>query len=375
MTPAPAAGRAWWCQAFLVRRLRILDRYVATRIAWTYLLVLLALLTIFNLLALIDELEDLGKGHYRLADIALFVAMTSPRRAVDLVPIVALLGSVIALGALAGTGELGAMQVAGVSTPRIAWAALKPVLLFTVGAVAAGELLVPPLEQAAHVLRTRAISTITAIRADQSVWARGGLRFLHVRRVGESDVLDGVEIFEFDADQGLRLFLRAERADIGAGQLWRLTNVLEKEIGPSGITTRQLPSRSWESFMSREQIGLLALPSASLSSTDLYRYVNLLRAGGQNAARYEMALWRKISMPLAASAMVLLAIPFVFGLLRVASTGQRVMVGTTLAIAFHLGDQILARVGLIMNLNPAMISLAPVGAVLATAAWLFRRPF
>jgi lipopolysaccharide export system permease protein len=374
MTPAPVVRRARWRPVLPGPRLRILDRYVATRIAWSYLLVLLVLVTVFNFLALVEELEDLGKGRYRLADVALFVAMTTPRRAVDLVPIVTLLGSVIALGALAGAGELGAMQAAGVSTRRIAWAALKPALLFTVVAVVAGEVVVPPLDQAAHVLRTRAISTITAIRADRSVWARDGLRFLHVRRVGEADVLHGVEIYEFDADRRLRLFLHAERAEIGAGSRWQLTNVLEKEFPPGGITTRRLPGRSWESFMSREQIGLLALPPSSLSSADLYRYSRLLRAGGQSPARYEMALWRKVSMPMAASAMVLLAIPFVFGLLRVASTGQRVMVGTSLAIAFHLGDQVLARVGLVMNLNPAMIALAPVGAVLAAAAWLYRRP-
>jgi lipopolysaccharide export system permease protein len=356
------------------RRLRILDRYVATRIAWSYLLVLGILLVVFNVLALVDELEDLGKGRYRLGDIALFVAMTSPRRAIDLVPIVALVGSVIALGALAGAGELGAMQVAGLSTRRIAWAALKPALVFTVAAVLAGEALVPPLDQAAHVLRTRAISTITAIRADQGVWARDGLRFLRIRQVRDGNVLDGVEVYELDAERQLRLFLRAERAEIGGGPRWRLVNVIEKEIRPTGITTRRLPSRSWESFMTREQIGLLALPPSSLSSGDLYRYAQVLRAGGQNPARYEMALWRKISMPLAAGSMVLLAIPFVFGLLRVASTGQRVMVGTLLAVAFHLGDQVLARVGLLMNVNPSLIALAPVGAVLAAAAWMFRRP-
>lgn len=355
-------------------RLRLLDRYVATRVAAGYLLVLLVLVVVFNAMTLVDELEDLGKGRYGLADIALFVAMTTPRRAVDLVPMVVLLGSVIALGSLAGAGELGAMQAAGVSTRRIAWAALKPAVLLTAAAVLAGELAVPPLDQAAHVLRSRAISTVTAIRADQGLWARDGLRFLRVRQVGQGDVLHGVEVYEFDGERRLELFLRAERAEVGTGQRWQLVDVVEKQIRPAGITTRRLPGRSWDAFISREQIGLLALPPSSLSSPDLYRYARLLRAGGQNPARYEMALWRKLSMPVAACAMVLLAIPFVLGLLRVASTGQRVMVGASLAVAYHLGDQVLARVGLLMNLNPAMVALAPAGAVLAAAAWMYRRP-
>lgn len=356
-------------------RLRILDRYVAVRLTRHYLLVLLVLLTVFSFLAFVDELDDLGRGRYRLADIAVFLAMTTPRRVLDLTPMVVLIGGVLALGSLAGAGELGAMQAAGVSRRRIAWAALKPTLLATGAAVLAGELLVPPLDQAAHTLRNRALSTITAIRSAHGVWARDGHRILRVRQVADAGVVGGVEVFEFDGEGRLRLFLRAERATIGEGSGWLLDDVVEKEIQPAGIATRRLPRRAWDSFMNREQIGLLALPPASLSALDLYRYVRLLRSGGQDPARYEVVLWRKISMPLAASAMVLLAAPFAFGLLRMASAGHRMMVGAMVGIGFHLGDQVLARVGLLLNLHPAVTALAPVAAVLAGAAWLFRRPY
>jgi lipopolysaccharide export system permease protein len=73
--------------------------------------------------------------------------------------------------------------------------------------------------------------------------------------------------------------------------------------------------------------------------------------------------------------MVLLAIPFVFGLLRLASAGQRMMIGSVVGVAFHLVSQIVARVGLLLNLSPAFTALAPVAVVLAVAAWLFRRVY
>ncbi|MBI2015435.1 MAG: LptF/LptG family permease, partial [Candidatus Rokubacteria bacterium] len=74
-------------------------------VARSYLLVLMILLTLFSVLALIEELEDLGKGRYRLGDIVAFIALTMPRRALDLSPVAALLGSVVALGGLASAGE------------------------------------------------------------------------------------------------------------------------------------------------------------------------------------------------------------------------------------------------------------------------------
>jgi lipopolysaccharide export system permease protein len=342
-------------------------------VASSYLLVLGVLLALFSVLAFVEELEDLGKGRYGLSDVLMVVALTTPRRALDLAALTALLGSVLAMGRLASDGELIALQSAGISTLRIGWAAVKPTLVLATVCLLAGEFVVPGLDQAAHVRRTRAITTMSAVRSDDGFWSRHGDRFVHVQRVSEGNVLGGVQVYEFDADGRLRLFLAAERAEVGAGGQWMLTDVVEKEFGPEGPTTRRLPRRTWASFIEREQVGLLALPPTSLPFSDLYRYIGLLRASGQARARYELALWQKISLPLAAGAMVLLAITFTFGLLRVASAGQRMMVGTSVGLAFHLGDQVVSRVGLLLNVNPAVTALAPVGAVLALALWLFRR--
>jgi lipopolysaccharide export system permease protein len=337
------------------------------------LLVLCVLLTLFSFLALVEELEDLGKGRYGLADILLVVALTTPRRGLDLAAVTALIGGVLAMGRLASDGELIALQGSGISTLRIGWAAVKPTLVLATVCLLAGEFVVPALDQAAHLRRARAIATVSAVRSDEGFWSRDAHRFLRVRQVSEANALAGVEVYEFDADGRLRLFLAAERAEVGTGRQWALTGVIEKTFGADGLATRRLPRRTWESFIDREQVGLLALPPASLGFSDLYRYIALLRARGQAAASYELALWQKISMPLAAAAMVLLAITFIFGLLRVASAGQRMMVGTTVGIAFHLADQVVSRVGLLLNVSPAVTALAPVGAVLVVALWLFRR--
>jgi lipopolysaccharide export system permease protein len=363
----PAPRRPAW------PRLSIVDRHIGISVASSYLLVLAVLLTLFTVLAFVEELEDLGKGRYGLNDILMVVALTTPRRALDLAAITALIGSVLAMGRLASDGELIALQSAGISPLRIGWAAVKPTLVLATVCLLAGEFVVPGLDQAAHARRARAITTVSAVRSDDGFWSRHGDRFVRVRRVSEGNVLGGVQVYEFDADGRLRLFLAAERAEVGAGRQWMLTGVVEKEFGTDGPTTRRLPRRPWESFIEREQVDLLALPPASLGFSDLYRYIGLLRASGQARARYELALWQKISLPLAAGAMVLLAITFTFGLLRVASAGQRMMVGTSVGLAFHLGDQVVSRVGLLLNVNPAVTALAPVGAVLALALWLLRR--
>ena len=203
-------GRGW--------RLRTLDRYVGLTLARSYLLALLGLLAVFSIFAFVEELEDLGTGRYRLKDAALFILLTTPRRVIELAPVTALLASLTALGALASGRELVAMQAAGVSPLRIGWAALRPALLFVLGAVALGQFVAPPLDRVAHVGRAQALSATVALQSEHGFWSRAGHHFLSVRDIRAGGVLGGVEIYEFDTEGALRRFTHAARAEVGAGR-------------------------------------------------------------------------------------------------------------------------------------------------------------
>jgi lipopolysaccharide export system permease protein len=365
LKPRPRPPRVWG--------LRTLDHYVALTLVRQYLLALGALVAVFTIFAFVEELDDLGKGRYRLKDAAVFVLLTTPRRAIDLAPVTALLASLTALGSLASGRELVAMQAAGVSPRRLAWSTLRPGLLFVAAAVALGQFVAPPLDRVAHVRRAQALSATVAIQSDHGFWSRADHRFLRVRDIRGGGILGGVEIYEFDAEGRLRRFTFAQRADIRGGREWRLTDVVQKDFAADGVVRRQLPSLTWESFLNTQQVDMLALQPAILSLSDLYQYVRYLRASGQDSASYELALWQKVSMPLAVTAMTLLSVPFVLGAMQMASTGQRMMVGSLVGVGFHLASQVTARLGLLLNVNPAATALAPALVVLAVTVWRFRR--
>jgi lipopolysaccharide export system permease protein len=246
--------------------------------------------------------------------------------------------------------------------------------VFVVVVVALGQFVAPPLDRVAHVKRAQALSATVAIQSEHGFWSRAGHRFLRVRDIRAGGILGGVEIYEFGDGGRLRRFTHAQWADIRTGREWRLTDVVQKDFEPGGgIERRQLPVLAWESFLDAEQVDLLALQPSILSLSDLYQYVRYLRASGQDSASYELALWQKASMPLAVGAMILLSVPFVLGVMRMASTGQRMMVGSLVGVGFHLVSQVTARLGLLLNLSPAVTALAPALVVLAVTVWRFRR--
>ena len=70
----------------------ILFRYLAREIYSATALVLVAFLGLFAFFDFINELEDVGKGDYQIADAAVYVAMILPGRVYELFPVAVLIG-------------------------------------------------------------------------------------------------------------------------------------------------------------------------------------------------------------------------------------------------------------------------------------------
>jgi lipopolysaccharide export system permease protein len=115
------------------------------------------------------------------------------------------------------------------------------------------------------------------------------------------------------------------------------------------------------------------VPQESLSILDLYHYVEYLRDGGLETQRYEMVLWQKLTLPLATGAMVLLAVPFVFGPMRSVGSGKMIFMGAMTGIVFYMIKQIVENTGLLLGVTPALTVAVPVVLIVTAALLLMRR--
>lgn len=353
--------------------MKILDRHIGARVASGYLLVLVILLSVFSLLVFVDQLDDVGKGRYQIIDAAIFVLLAIPTRIIEVAPVTALLGSIIGLGKLASGSELIAMQAVGVSPVRIGGSVIRIGVLCMLIVVGFQQFVAPAADQLALSRRSQALSETGAFRIGQGFWSRDGRHIINVRRVMHGQILSDVDIYQFDEEGQLRLFTQAKQADTKDPEQWMLRGVEQRVIGEQNIRTRHLPSLAWKSFLTPEQIGILVLPAETLSLSDLYQYIHYLQDSGQNADHYELSFWKKVSMPVATAAMVLVAIPFMFGPLRTSTAGKRILVGALIGVAFYLSSQIIGHLGMVMNVNPMLITMAPGVALLGIALWFFRR--
>jgi lipopolysaccharide export system permease protein len=336
---------------------------------------LAGLLILFSFLELLSQLNDVGKGQYRLSDAFLFVALTTPKHAVYLMPMSALLGSTVALGMMADHQELTAMQAAGISVRRISMSVVVTSLILMVIAVLVTEFIAPPLDQHARLLRSEARYGKTVLISKSGFWVRQGQFLIHVGGSFSEQRASDVELFELDQAGQIRQFIHARRAHFQKDQNWLLEDVSRQVVEGDVIRAEQMTQYRLEGFLTPNQVQILKLPPDSLSLSDLHAYIRNLRAREQNTKTYEHAFWQKICQPVTTSAMVLFALTFIFGPVRVRTAGKRIAIGTIVGIMLYFIIQILGYLGLLLNLPPTLTTLAPVGLILIFALRQLRRAF
>jgi len=334
---------------------------------------MLILVSGFSLIALVHELDNVGKGTYETSDAVWYVLLTLPGWVVELAPAMALLGAIVGLGELAAGEELIAMQALGVSQARIAWSVLKTGILVMLAVMGVQEFVAPKLDQLAFERRTQAISGIESPDARRGFWSRNGQRVVHVRRLLHGRIPSDIEIYQFDNDGGLRFVAWAKEAVIQDSKRWVLLDVRQQIITVNKTFTERFARLPWDSPFTPDQFTKIVLPVEMLSPSELYGYVQYLKRAGLAAERPELTFWQSISMPLSTLVMVILAIPYVLGPIRQVSAGKRMLHGGLIGASFHAGSQLTMQVGSLFHLPAPLVTLSPVAVMLGIAVWLYRR--
>ena len=133
----------------------ILTQYLMRTILLTTAMVLLVLLALAGLFEFIAELDD-TQGDYQTPQAILYSLLRLPQLAFEMIPIAALIGSLLALGALAANSEIIVMRSAGLSVGKLASMVGVAGLTMLVLTGLLGEFIGPPLDYFARNMRMEA---------------------------------------------------------------------------------------------------------------------------------------------------------------------------------------------------------------------------
>jgi len=337
----------------------VLDRYIVRAILGTVLLVMAVLLVLGALFVFIDQQDDIGVGHYTALGALWYSLLNLPQQAYELLPITALIGSLLGLGALARGSELTVIRATGISIARLASIALLAGLLLVLFEVLLGEFLAPPLQATARAQKAFSKLNNVSFGGGGGAWVRDGDLILNVAGQSSARQFGSMQIFELSPQHRLIALGHAAHAAAEARGRWLLSDYRESRFEQDDVTTRPPGQRVLESNVSAGFLGLAVEDPKQLTGRALWRLIKYFQSNSLDAREYVFAFWSRISRTVGVMFAVLLAIPFVLGSMRSAGAGTRMMLGLLIGIGFFLMQRLIESGTVVFQLNPVLLAWIP----------------
>lgn len=357
--------------------MKIHERHLAREIYVATAIVLIGFMALFAFFDLIYELESVGKGGYELRHALGYVALTIPGRAYELLPICVLIGSLYALTTLAKQSEITVLRASGVSTRDFLVSFVRIGMGFVILTLVVGEFVAPAAEQAAQRLKLKAQGALVAQEFRSGLWVKDERAFVNVGEVFPDASLKRLKIFEFDEGFRLRSISQAASGRYLAEKEWLLSDVSRTIFMGDAARAEHIAELHWKTALNPELLSVLMVSPNRMSLLSLADYVRHLRENQQKTDRYEIAIWKKLTYPLATLVMMALALPFAYMQDRAGIPSIRIFAGVMLGIGFHLLNGLSSNLGIINNWPSWFAAIAPSFSFLCVAGgmlwWSERR--
>ena len=336
----------------------IINRYIVRNIQLGTLGAALVLLSLALFSIFVGEMDNMGTGDYGLLQVIQFVALRAPGKLVEFLPLAVLLGSILSLGALASNSEIIAMQASGLSLARLMGAVMQAALMIAVLGFLLAQWLVPLSETSARQLKYSKQTQTTALRANQGLWIKDDSRILRIASLLPNGIARDIEIFQLDEGGKLYSITHAESA-IPLGNGWELHQVEQSIIGDNFTRSQKFDELIYEGNLSHKLLDVLLIEPRRMSIFELHSYISFLEENKLNAKVEQLLFWQNLFAPLTIMVMCLMALPFVLGAQRQANSGQRLLMGILLGLAFVVVKKLLTQMGVWFEFNAFLVALSP----------------
>lgn len=373
---------------FDVPRPRLLDIYVARQYLRVFVLALVGLLGVFYISTFIDSADRVFRGSASTRLLLLYLYFETPRYAYLIIPMAALVATLVVIGSLTKNSELIVMRACGVSLYRSA----VPLLLFAV--ILSGVLY--EMQENVLAFSNRRADAIKHVMRGFPAQTFGVLSRSWI--VGQEGDIYHYEYF----DSSRNLFNRLTLFDLDQ-RSWRLSALTYANevvlVSPPGsdndqgltwqgrkgwtrtfaTATRGNTTRSVVTYSPYASLKLPLEPptyfktdepdAERMTYDELNSYIEQLRTSGFHVVPYMVQLQRKVAFPFVTLVMTLLAVPFAI------TTGRRgalygVGVGIVLAIVYWTMLSVFGAVGAGGLISPMLAAWAPNILFGAAAAYM-----
>jgi LPS export ABC transporter permease LptG/LPS export ABC transporter permease LptF len=346
--------------------LRLLDEYVLREFTTTFSLILAGFVLLILVFTFFDLVGDILRNHIALSIVGDYLLNLTPSMIYQIAPLAVLIAALVTFGVMNRNSEIVAIKATGISLYRLV------VPIVTIAAALAVTLFLFDqyyLPQANR--RQEALRNIIKGRPPQTYlnprqkWIMGQKPLagepeqIYYYEFFDSDRNEfaNLSVFEFDPTTfQLTRRIFAKRAIWSSDSNgWVFENGWVRDVAGANVTDYRafLRTSFFEIHAAPEYFKKEDLQSQEMNFGQLDRYIRDLQQSGFDTKRLSVALWHKLSYPLIAVVMAVLAIPFALSMGRRSSiTG--VAVAIAVALVYFVIDNLFGAMGNVNYLPAAM---------------------
>jgi lipopolysaccharide export system permease protein len=231
--------------------------------------------------------------------------------------------------------------------------------------------LAPWLQHKATVNKALAISGGQALLTRQGVWLKDNSNFIHIQKVLSGGHLQEITRYSFDENNKLTSLEFAAEANYQHGQ-WTCNKVVTTNIEDGATSSAQFDTQPCAMKFKPRLLSLTASDSEQKTLLELRRYIKYLHQGGLDSSSYEFTFWQRVFQPLAIVVMIMLAVPFIFGPLRSATMGLRMLAAIVIGFTFYIFNQFIGPFSVVYQMPPLLAALSPT-LLFSLFGWLLLR--
>jgi LPS export ABC transporter permease LptG/LPS export ABC transporter permease LptF len=345
---------------------RILDEYVIREFLGTFFLVLFSFVMLMLIFTFFELVGDIIRNHIPLATVGAYLVNLTPSMLYQITPLAVLIAVLVTFGVLNRNSEIVAMKATGISLYRLVIPIVTIAATLSICLFLFDQFYLPQANRRQEALR----STIkgrppqTFLHPEQK-WIFGqphpgepGRIFYYQFFDPDHNEFANLSVFEFNPTSfSLTRRIFAARVYWNPDtNSWRFQNGWERDFDGATVTkyiefsSTSFPEIHEEPTYFKKE----SLQSQEMNFGQLRSYISDLSQSGFDTMRLRVALWHKLTYPLIAVVMAVLAIPFALSMGRRGSlTG--IAVAISVALTYWVVDGLFAAMGNV-NYLPALFA-------------------
>lgn len=336
----------------------LIDHYIRKHVINATLVMVSVILAIESFLEFVGELSDIGIGHYGVLQALMYVPMQLPLQLYQLFPLAGFLGSLIGLGWLASSNELTVMRASGISVNQIGRSVVISAAIMIIFVTLIGEGFAPLLQQKSNAMKLQAMGHTIGVKSLNGIWLHQDNEFIDINNVISPTQIKNIYIFRFDAKNHLLSSMYAAQGDLQQ-HTWYLSNIATTTFTPKGLQKRRVAVAPYQLVFDPKLSYQTEQDPSSASIWTIVKSIVYSEHTGAITNSYVFAFWQRLIAPITSIVMICLGIPFIFGSLRTAPMGTRLLVGVVVGFVFYMMNQIFGPFTMVYQFPPFLAATLP----------------